>query len=544
MSASRPSSPAPAGSVSTPPAAVPPPPVERPQRVGLTRRLGVAAGLVAGLRRHDFRAALTFMRTRYAGQAWPMRLLSFAGWTLQQMFRVIPDALTDVTFARPVSRTPIWLAQGNPWANHPWKDRPQTSLAEEAEVVVVGAGFTGAGCAYHWSQCGRGRLVLLERDDPAAGASGRNEGLVVMGRYYAMVRGTVLAHLRRARPDLTEPERGTLAGQFAAVYCRAAYRNADLIEQTIRAEEFDCDYTRHGWVQARDLEGQAALDESVRLARASGFGDWTRITPAEVLEKSGMHVPCPAGFSVAAASFHPAKWVWSLLTVALRDPRVQLFTRTRVLRIEAAGAHYLVHTTRGIVRARHVINALESYTPQVHPHLHGIVRPVQTQAAFGEGGPPAMKPHVGISASWFFCGKHGNGVLVGSDATPVPDREAGRNQPSRFLTKFFCGEMKRYFGPHRFHLTHEWSGGVGFTADEYPLVGLLDGQRQYLIAGMCGSGTGVSFNAARCLVNRILGRTGEPDDYPAEYFGPTRLLDPAHHPWPTLENQDELPVRS
>ena len=43
------------------------------------------------------------------------------------------------------------------------------------------------------------------------------------------------------------------------------------------------------------------------------------------------------------------------------------------------------------------------------------------------------------------------------------------------------------------------------------------------------------FNAGRCVVNRILGLTDEPDDYPPEYFAPTRLLDPRRHNWPTLE---------
>ncbi|MDA1055280.1 MAG: hypothetical protein O3C40_33080, partial [Planctomycetota bacterium] len=68
-----------------------------------------------------------------------------------------------------------------------------------------------------------------------------------------------------------------------------------------------------------------------------------------------------------------------------------------------------------------------------------------------------------------------------------------------------------------------------------PIVGLMDGHRQYIIGGMAGSGTGVSFNAGRCIVNRILGLTDEADDYPPEYFAPTRLLDPQHHTWPKLD---------
>jgi glycine/D-amino acid oxidase-like deaminating enzyme len=167
--------------------------------------------------------------------------------------------------------------------------------------------------------------------------------------------------------------------------------------------------------------------------------------------------------------------------------------------------------------------------------FHDRILPTQTQAASGDGGPTAMQPHVGISGTRGFFGKHGDKVMVGSDATRVPDLEAGRIQPSRFITKFLLGELRRYFGPSRYHITHEWSGTVSYTPDEYPIVGRMDGHRQYIIGGMAGSGTGVSFNAARCIVNRILGLTDEPDDYPPEYFAPTRLLDPRRHTWPTLE---------
>jgi NAD(P)-dependent dehydrogenase (short-subunit alcohol dehydrogenase family) len=43
-------------------------------------------------------------------------------------------------------------------------------------------------------------------------------------------------NLKRARTDLNERERDRMAKDFAAVYCRAAYKNADLVEQTIREE--------------------------------------------------------------------------------------------------------------------------------------------------------------------------------------------------------------------------------------------------------------------------------------------------------------------
>ncbi len=182
----------------------------------LFERVKCACGLFLGLRRHDLRACRTFVSEIYAGQPFLARWGKFACWSLGQMLFTIPAAMRGVSEAKPVDRVPIWLADGNPLANHPWNDRPDTSLPDEADTVVIGAGFSGASVAYHWAKKAGAdhRLLLLDMDDPADGASGRNEGLVVMGCYFAMVHGSVFADLRRTRADLSEPQRGRLAKQF------------------------------------------------------------------------------------------------------------------------------------------------------------------------------------------------------------------------------------------------------------------------------------------------------------------------------------------
>jgi glycine/D-amino acid oxidase-like deaminating enzyme len=474
----------------------------------------------------------------YPGQNLAVRLLRFLRFGLRQLFVDIPNTLQYAGLQSPLSRTPFWLTIPNPLAEYPWKSNLRATLPVEVDTVVIGAGFTGSALAYHWSKHAPTHRVMaiLEMDDPASGASGRNEGAVVMGRYFAMVRNTVKKHLPRVRHDLSSDQQEQMALQFAAAYATAAYRNGDLIEQTIHQEQFNCDYHREGWVQAKDLEQQTMLDETVLLAEQSGFTDWTKLTPAQVLERTGMKVNCNAGFSRKCASWHPAKWVWCLMKCAMNQPTVQLFTRTKVTRVEDAGELYIVHTSRGPIRARHVVNATESYTPLLHRQFQSHLRPLQTQMASGDGGPSGMKPNVVISGTRAFWGRHGNKTLFGSDATAVPFRCAGQNKPSRFITTFILGELKRYYGSYCMQVTNEWSGTVGETADEFPIVGVFDGKRQHIIAGMVGSGSGVSFNAARCTVNRILGRTDEPDDYPAEYFSPVRILNPIDHQWPSIRS--------
>ena len=374
-------------------------------------------------------------------------------------------------------------------------------------------------------------------DDPASGASGRNAGEVVMGRYFAMVQGTVTEGLQRSRPDLDAAGRDLLAKQFAKVYCRAAYQNAELIERTIREEGFDCDYVREGWVQARSAEEQHLVEKSVRMGQEHGFADWVKLSAEEASKKTGANITTPANFSRKAAQFHPAKWVWSLFARALESPQVQLFCRTKVLSIRDTGEFCEVNTSRGVIRAKHVVNATEAYTPNLHKQFHNVILPKQTQLATGIDEGKSLKPNVTFSTSTIFMRRFGSHLLFGSDETRIPDRQIGRNQPSRFITKYLIGELRKVCGWFPLRVTHEWSGTVGFTCDEYPIVGLMDGRRQFIIAGMSGSGSAVSFNAARCICNRILRNTSEPDDYPEAYFSPTRLLSPESHSWPEVERE-------
>lgn len=216
----------------------------------------------------------------------------------------------------------------------------------------------------------------------------------------------------------------------------------------------------------------------------------------------------------------------------MNSGNVALFTRTKVLQIEDQSEQYVVHTSRGAICACHVVNATEAYTPALHPQFHDLVRPLQAQSACGTRRTPAPAfGFIGKRALWF-GDRRGEHVLFGTYATRIPDGVADQNRPSRFLTECALGEMMSCTGRFAMEVPHEWSGAMGLTADEYPLVGLIDGKRQYLIGGMCGSGNGAAFNAGRCVVNSDLGGSEDPDDYLPEYFAPSRLLDPASQPWP------------
>src|SRR2546423_15084439 len=51
-------------------------------------------------------------------------------------------------------------------------------MPETADVVVVGAGINGLSAAFHLARQGAGRVVVLERGQVGAGATGRSGGIV------------------------------------------------------------------------------------------------------------------------------------------------------------------------------------------------------------------------------------------------------------------------------------------------------------------------------------------------------------------------------
>ena len=98
----------------------------------------------------------------------------------------------------------MWLIDPNPLADHPWCRDPAAVLPASTDTVVIGAGFTGGAAAYHWARRAPAnrKMVVVDLGDPASGSSGRNEGLVVMGRYFSMVKQCMLNTLPELRPDL------------------------------------------------------------------------------------------------------------------------------------------------------------------------------------------------------------------------------------------------------------------------------------------------------------------------------------------------------
>src|SRR3954447_21709721 len=61
-----------------------------------------------------------------------------------------------------------------------WQQSPRQETVYRCDVAVIGAGIIGSYTAYSLAQQGK-QVALLESRFPAAGATGRNAGMCLMG---------------------------------------------------------------------------------------------------------------------------------------------------------------------------------------------------------------------------------------------------------------------------------------------------------------------------------------------------------------------------
>src|SRR5262249_43804399 len=119
-----------------------------------------------------------------------------------------------------------------------WRDSltapaPEYSVLQgdiEAEVAIIGGGFTGLSAAYHLAKEYGIRAVVLERAHPGWGASGRNGGFCCMGSSKLGWKQTITKY----------------GLEDARAFHRAQTESVELVGELLRAENIDADRTGEG----------------------------------------------------------------------------------------------------------------------------------------------------------------------------------------------------------------------------------------------------------------------------------------------------------
>jgi gamma-glutamylputrescine oxidase len=231
-----------------------------------------------------------------------------------------------------------------------------------ADVVVIGAGFTGLSAALHLAEAGFD-VVVLDAARVGWGASGRNGGLLIPGQR----KGATYLHERYDRAA-------------AQRLFDLAIEARDLQKRLIDRHAIDCAYRQTGYVHAGLTSAQAEeLRAEARLMRdVFGYDAIEELGPAGV--RALVDSPRYVGGSVdwTGGHFHPLNYAQGLAAAALRAGAV-IHEGARVTRLRDGPDGVVAETASGLVRARHGLIATDAYVGAVDARLGAWIMPVGNQ---------------------------------------------------------------------------------------------------------------------------------------------------------------------
>ncbi len=392
----------------------------------------------------------------------------------------------------------FWLDQLKPRS-----PRPALPGGREADVCIVGAGFTGLWLAYALRRADPVReVVVLEAERVGFGASGRNGGWV-----QGEVSGTAKAWQRRGGPG------APLAME------RAMRASLPIISEAITREQIDCDWQQGGSLAVAQSPTQLArLHDELRHEREALGQDaaWRLLTAAELRQHVAVRDGLGALFTPHCARVQPAKLVAGLGDAAERAGAV-IHEGTRVLDIEPGVAH----ADGASVRARHVILATEAYTANL-PGRRRMVLPMNSSMIVTDPLPDAIWAELGwLGAETLLDGSYlytysqrtaDGRIAIGGRGVPYRfGSRTDREGPVPGHTVVQLRERLRSLFPQlsEVPVARAWHGVLGVSRDWCPTVALSPSTGVGFAGGYAGEGVAASNLAARTMADLILGRETE-----------------------------------
>lgn len=371
----------------------------------------------------------------------------------------------------------------------------------EADVAVVGGGYTGLWTAYYLKTLQPDlRVVVLEARFAGFGASGRNGGW--------LTNSVTGGRERYARSH----------GRQAAIDQQLALN--ETVDEVIRvaaAEGIDADIVKGGELNVAYTPAQQhRLEAGYRSGSEWPGTDLVLLGAAESVARIGVSGTTGGVWHPHCARIHPAKLVRGLAQAAVRLG-VKILEQTVVTEIRPGAAI----TDRGVVRATHVLRATEGFTANLRGE-HRRWLPMNSSMIVTEPLPARLWDELG------WAGRETLGdlahVYMYAQRT-ADDRIAfgGRGVPYRYGSRVdtdgatqpraiesLTALMHRFFPSIvDVPVTHAWAGVLGVPRDWTATVGLDPTTGLGWAGGYVGTGVTATNLAGRTLADLVLRRDTE-----------------------------------
>lgn len=401
---------------------------------------------------------------------------------------------------------PLWNRTAPPLVEHAVIRAERDALLNSSlvDTIVIGAGVTGLSTALHLANSGA-QVMVLERDEPGAGTSGRPNGQVIAGLHES--------------PDALIAAYGAEHGERLVEFTGKA---PDLVFELIARHGIACDPERSGWVQAtRSARQMKSLE---KLA-----GSWaTRGAPVRMLDRReiagllGTDAYAGGWLDQRNGTIQPLAYTRGLAAAAARAG-ARIHCGIDVSCVERCDRQWRVATNHGEVRATTLVLATNVFTSElrgVAKHLLGrsYLPAYSVQVAsepLDESQLKTILPgrlscsDTGHLRLRYFRLDRDNRFVIGGPGWLTPPRS-----PSALSFRLLEASTRRMF-PQLRHIRFEyqWAARDGVTAD---LVPHLYEPCPGLFSALGYNGRGLAIGTALGgeLARRVLGEPAASLSYP------------------------------
>jgi glycine/D-amino acid oxidase-like deaminating enzyme len=377
---------------------------------------------------------------------------------------------------------------------NPVSEQLQESL--QADVLIVGGGYTGLSSALHLAEQGVS-VILLEAKSMGFGGSGRNAGLVNAGVWQ--------------NPDHVRKQLGEEAGKRFNLALRDS---PALVSDLVERYDMSCDLQQTGTVHiAHNAAAMKQLEDRCQQLQDLGAmvelidgGAAHAISASPVYRHGGIHDP-------GAATIHPLNYARSLAQAAL-GRGARLYQESGIETLSRQNDRWLATTGSGEVSAEQVIIATNAYADNNSQQVHASSVPVFIFQC-------ATEPLAADLAASIIPERHGlwdtQTLLTSSRIDPAGRlvmSSAGRLQGlQRVIRENWMTRTRDWLYPQTRGLGwgYRWSGQIGVTSSKILRVQLL-APGVFAPAGYNGRGIGPGSVIGKHLADTIV--SGNRDDFP------------------------------
>lgn len=374
--------------------------------------------------------------------------------------------------------------------------RPQLSGDRDADVCIIGAGYTGLSCALHLAKRGL-KVVVLEAQYAGFGASGRNGGQVIPGQ----------------RVDQIELER-----RYGDAHARAlwnlALEAAALVRDLIATHVIACDRTDgHIVAAARDAHARELEEYVEHLTRRYAYTSARYVSASEMQSLVACRNYRGGIYDAAGFHLHPLNYALGLARAA-DDARAEILEHSPATRVDR-GERITVSTPNGTVTAKFAVLAGNAYLGELAPELSRKIMPISNYIAatepLGAARAQALIPSGAAVADTKFVLDYyrlsADGRLLFGGGETYGDRDV--DNAAEIVRPHILRVFPQLEGVK---IDYAWGGRLAITMPRLPHVGRL-APNLYFAQGYSGQGVAIATLAGKLIADAIGGQAAGFDVY-------------------------------